>query len=56
MRSSPIRARAASCSTAGYLYGAAGVAFTVVLTSLDVADPLPFYGAILARIATRREL
>lgn len=37
---------------AGYVYGVAGVALTVVLTKLDVHDPLLFSGAALALIVT----
>jgi len=36
----------------GYVYGAAGVGLTVVLTGLDVSEPLLFYGATAALIVT----
>lgn len=42
----------AAKALAGYVYGAAGVALTVVLTGLDVSDALRFYAATAALIVT----
>jgi ABC-2 type transport system permease protein len=42
----------AAKASAGVLYGAAGIALTVLLTNLDVSDPLLFFGAALALIVT----
>ena len=42
----------AAKALAGYVYGAAGVGLTVVLTGLDVHDPLLFFGAAFALIVS----
>jgi hypothetical protein len=42
----------AAKALAGFVYGLAGIALTVLLTRLDVHDPLLFFGASLALIAS----
>ncbi len=42
----------AAKASAGFLYGAAGIGLTVLLTKLDVAHPLLFFGAALALIVS----
>ena len=42
----------AAKALAGYLYGAVGLVVTVVLTSLEIDDPLLFYGAAVALIVS----
>ncbi len=42
----------AAKAVAGFIYGLAGVALTVLLTNLDVAHPVLFFGATFALIAS----
>ncbi|MDQ3675937.1 MAG: ABC transporter permease [Actinomycetota bacterium] len=42
----------AAKAVAGFIYGLAGVALTVAITSLDVHDPLLFFGATLALVVS----
>ncbi len=42
----------AAKAVAGFIYGLAGIAVTVVLTKLDVHDPLLFFGASFALLAS----
>ena len=42
----------AAKALAGFVYGAVGVVLTVLITRLDVADPLLFYGAAFALVVS----